>query len=145
VAASFMGRYFLLEGCGKPNERRGARFLTELRAGLTTWVSLANFMLILLFTWIILGHEGSYGLYCKLTHYYRRPASTLRYRLPSMHPLYLILVAHACALQLMAVPMTPIYLSCVDDVKRELITSTATISALASILMGLLANASPQA
>lgn len=32
------------------------------------------------------------------------------------------------------------YLSCVDDVKRELITSTAAISALASTLMGLLAN-----
>ncbi|KXN91313.1 hypothetical protein AN958_01287, partial [Leucoagaricus sp. SymC.cos] len=40
VARSFVGRWFLLEGCGKPKERIGSRFTTEIRAGLTTWVSL---------------------------------------------------------------------------------------------------------
>jgi hypothetical protein len=44
---------------------------TELRAGLTTWVSLTNFILIPLFTWAILGHEGRHGLYCKLIRDYR--------------------------------------------------------------------------
>ena len=32
------------------------------------------------------------------------------------------------------------YLSCVQDVHRDLITTTAAIAALASFLMGLLAN-----
>jgi xanthine/uracil/vitamin C permease (AzgA family) len=34
----------------------------------------------------------------------------------------------------------PVYLTCVSEVRRELITSTAAISALSSFLMGLLAN-----
>ncbi|KAI0641786.1 hypothetical protein C8Q79DRAFT_293577 [Trametes meyenii] len=34
----------------------------------------------------------------------------------------------------------PIYLTCVVDVKRDLITSTAAIAALSSFPMGLLAN-----
>jgi AGZA family xanthine/uracil permease-like MFS transporter len=33
-----------------------------------------------------------------------------------------------------------VYLACVDEVRRDLITSTAAISAMASFLMGLLAN-----
>ena len=32
------------------------------------------------------------------------------------------------------------YLACVNEVRKELITTTAAISALASVLMGLLAN-----
>ena len=32
------------------------------------------------------------------------------------------------------------YLACVDEVQRDLITTTAAVSALASFLMGLLAN-----
>lgn len=34
----------------------------------------------------------------------------------------------------------PTYLSCIQEVKQDLITSTAAISALASVLMGALAN-----
>ena len=34
----------------------------------------------------------------------------------------------------------PAYLSCVNEVQRDLITTTAAVSALASFLMGLLAN-----
>lgn len=33
-----------------------------------------------------------------------------------------------------------VYMSCVADVRRDLITSTAAVSALSSFLMGLLAN-----
>ena len=32
------------------------------------------------------------------------------------------------------------YLACVDEIQRDLITTTAAIAALASFLMGLLAN-----
>ncbi|KAF9445193.1 xanthine/uracil permease [Macrolepiota fuliginosa MF-IS2] len=41
VARSFVGRWFLLDGCGKPKERVGSRFTTEIRAGLTTWAAMA--------------------------------------------------------------------------------------------------------
>lgn len=34
----------------------------------------------------------------------------------------------------------PVYIACVQDVHRDLITTTAAIAALASFLMGLLAN-----
>jgi hypothetical protein len=36
VAASRFGRYFQLEGSGHRRERKGTRFSTEIRAGLTT-------------------------------------------------------------------------------------------------------------
>ncbi|KAH9979530.1 permease family-domain-containing protein [Lactifluus volemus] len=39
VAYSFVGRWFKLEGSGVDKERDGSRFLTELRAGVTTWIS----------------------------------------------------------------------------------------------------------
>jgi AGZA family xanthine/uracil permease-like MFS transporter len=36
VAVSAFGRYFQLEGSGHKRERKGTRFSTEVRAGLTT-------------------------------------------------------------------------------------------------------------
>jgi len=33
VARSVVGRWFRLEGCGHPLERKGSRFTTEMRAG----------------------------------------------------------------------------------------------------------------
>ncbi|PFH49531.1 hypothetical protein AMATHDRAFT_62986 [Amanita thiersii Skay4041] len=41
VADSLVGRWFLLDGCGKPKTRTGSRFTTEVRAGLTTWAAMA--------------------------------------------------------------------------------------------------------
>ncbi|KAF2124063.1 purine transporter [Dothidotthia symphoricarpi CBS 119687] len=41
VSQSPVGRYFHLEGSGHPNEIRGARFTTEMRAGLTTFFTMA--------------------------------------------------------------------------------------------------------
>ncbi|KZV59487.1 hypothetical protein PENSPDRAFT_760424 [Peniophora sp. CONT] len=41
VADSFVGRWFQLEGSGHKSEREGSRFLTEIRAGLTTWAAMA--------------------------------------------------------------------------------------------------------
>ncbi|KAF1923566.1 purine transporter [Didymella exigua CBS 183.55] len=41
VSGSIVGRYFHLEGSGHPNEIKGARFTTELRAGLTTFFTMA--------------------------------------------------------------------------------------------------------
>jgi len=42
VAHSAFGRYFLLEGSGHPKERKGARFTTELRGGLTTFSAMVH-------------------------------------------------------------------------------------------------------
>ncbi|KAL1793284.1 hypothetical protein ACET3X_008266 [Alternaria dauci] len=41
VSASFVGRYFHLDGSGHPNEIKNARFTTEIRAGLTTFFTMA--------------------------------------------------------------------------------------------------------
>ncbi|EJD38349.1 xanthine/uracil permease [Auricularia subglabra TFB-10046 SS5] len=41
VADSAVGRWFRLDGSGHPGARAGSKFTTELRAGLTTWASMA--------------------------------------------------------------------------------------------------------
>ncbi|KAI9742046.1 MAG: hypothetical protein M1834_000436 [Cirrosporium novae-zelandiae] len=41
VAGSFFGRRFRLEGSGHRRERKGSRFLTEIRAGLATFFAMA--------------------------------------------------------------------------------------------------------
>ncbi|KAF7298171.1 hypothetical protein HMN09_01038900 [Mycena chlorophos] len=98
-------RWFRLEGSGHPKERVGSRFsfLTEIRAGVTTWVRInpASARLFLLF--------------CRRQWHTSSP-STLPFSLTLEAPV------------------------CVNEVQKDLITSTAAISALASFLMGLLAN-----
>ncbi|CAL1702767.1 unnamed protein product [Somion occarium] len=103
VADSYVGRWFRLEGSGHPRERIGSRFLTELRAGLTTWAAMAY--IISVNASIIADTGGT----C------------------------------VCEADDLCVA-DPVYLDCVADVRRDLITSTAAVSALASFLMGLLAN-----
>jgi AGZA family xanthine/uracil permease-like MFS transporter len=41
VSHSFVGRYFHLEGSGHRNAIAGATFTTEIRAGLTTFFTMA--------------------------------------------------------------------------------------------------------
>ena len=41
VSHSVVGRYFHLEGSGHPKAIAGARFTTEIRAGLTTFFTMA--------------------------------------------------------------------------------------------------------
>jgi AGZA family xanthine/uracil permease-like MFS transporter len=41
VAKSFVGRRFRLEFSGHRHERKGSRFLTEIRAGLATFFAMA--------------------------------------------------------------------------------------------------------
>ncbi|KAI0085241.1 permease family-domain-containing protein [Irpex rosettiformis] len=103
VADSFVGRWFHLEGSGHPKERIGSRFLTEFRAGLTTWAAMAYIISV---NASILSDSGGTCV-C--------PAGD------------------GCATD-------PDYALCVAEVRRDLITTTAAIAALASFLMGLLAN-----
>lgn len=42
AARSVFGRYFRLEGSGHPKARKGARFTTEIRGGLTTFSSMVH-------------------------------------------------------------------------------------------------------
>jgi len=42
VADSFVGRYFRLEGSGARRERAGSKFTTEVRAGITTFVTMVR-------------------------------------------------------------------------------------------------------
>ncbi|KAI0667399.1 permease family-domain-containing protein [Trametes maxima] len=103
VADSSVGRYFRLEGSGHVKEREGSRFSTEIRAGLTTWATMAY--IVSVNAEIIQSTGGT----CVCP------------------------TGDGCV-------SDPIYLACVAEVKRDLITSTAAISALSSFLMGLLAN-----
>ncbi|KAH9054711.1 permease family-domain-containing protein [Lactarius vividus] len=103
VAYSFVGRWFKLEGSGVPNERQGSRFLTEIRAGITTWAAMAYIISV---NASILSDTGGT---CECP------------------------TGDGCS-------SDATYLACVDEVHRDLITTTAAISALSSFLMGLLAN-----
>ncbi|RPD56806.1 xanthine/uracil permease [Lentinus tigrinus ALCF2SS1-7] len=103
VADSFVGRHFRLEGSGHPKEREGSRFLTEIRAGFTTWAAMAYIISV---NASILKDSGG----------------------PCECP-----TNDGCVTD-------PTYSACVNDVQRDLITTTAAISALASFLMGALAN-----
>ncbi|CAG8657672.1 12044_t:CDS:2, partial [Acaulospora colombiana] len=106
VAESVVGRHFHLEGSGVKSERKGSKFLTEIRAGITTFSAMVYIISV---NAIIISQTGG-DCVC---------AST---------------------------PDDPIclnnteYLLCKDEVRRDLITATAGIAALASFLMGLFAN-----
>lgn len=45
VAKSNVGKYFRLDGSGVRRERIGSKFTTEMRAGLTTFVTMVSFYL----------------------------------------------------------------------------------------------------
>ncbi|KAJ7603824.1 permease family-domain-containing protein [Roridomyces roridus] len=99
VANSFLGRWFRLEGSGHPKERLDSRFTTEIRAGLTTWISVNA---------SILSDTG--GTCVCPTDDFCPTGNSAEYD------------------------------ACVNDVRNDLITTTAAVPALASFLMGLLAN-----
>ncbi|KAH6688950.1 inner membrane protein yicO [Plectosphaerella plurivora] len=46
VAKSAVGRWFKLDGCGHPRERKGSYFLTELRAGVITFFAMAYILAV---------------------------------------------------------------------------------------------------
>ncbi|TFK51558.1 hypothetical protein OE88DRAFT_1801488 [Heliocybe sulcata] len=105
VANSAFGRWFRLEGSGHPKEREGSRFLTEIRAGLTTWAAMAYIISV---NASILADSGGT---CVCNN--------------ADDP--------TCATD-------QDYANCLQEVNRDLITTTAAISALSSFLMGALAN-----
>ncbi|KIY44735.1 xanthine/uracil permease [Fistulina hepatica ATCC 64428] len=103
VADSFVGRYFRLEGSGVLRERIGSRFLTEIRAGLTTWAAMAYIISV---NATIISDSGG-PCVCS--------------------------TGDGCS-------SDTTYNACVEEVFRDLITTTAAIAALSSFLLGLIAN-----
>ncbi|KLO07302.1 hypothetical protein SCHPADRAFT_945397 [Schizopora paradoxa] len=103
VAASRAGWWFQLEGSGHPLQRVGSRFMTEIRAGITTWAAMAYIISV---NASIISDSGGTCI-CP--------------------------TGDGCANDVT-------YNLCVQDVRRDLITSTAAISCLASCLMGVFAN-----
>lgn len=103
VANSIVGRWFQLEGSGVEKEREGSRFLTEIRAGITTWAAMAYIISV---NASIISDSG--GTCVCATN-------------------------DGCLTD-------DAYAACVTEVRRDLITSTAAVSALASALMGFFAN-----
>ncbi|KAJ7117933.1 permease family-domain-containing protein [Mycena crocata] len=104
AADSFAGRWFRLEGSGHSKERIGSRFTTELRAGVTTFASMAYIISV---NASILSDSGGT---CVCPDVFCAPGANA------------------------------VYDACVNDVRNDLIVSTAAIAALSSFLMGLFAN-----
>ncbi|KAG9312542.1 permease family-domain-containing protein [Chiua virens] len=102
VADSVVGRWFRLEGSGHPREREGSRFMTDIRAGLTTWAAMAYII--------------------------------------SVNASIISLSGGTCVCDGPDCSSDQEYQTCVQGIRQDLITSTAAISALASVLMGALAN-----
>ncbi|KFY19882.1 hypothetical protein V491_04139 [Pseudogymnoascus sp. VKM F-3775] len=105
VARSVVGRRFRLEYSGHRFERKGTRFLTEVRAGLATFFAMAYIISV------NAGIVSQTGGTCVCTS--------------STDPL--------CK-------DDPQYLQCVQEINLDLVTGTATISAISSFAMGLFAN-----
>ncbi|KAI9803397.1 MAG: hypothetical protein M1833_000916 [Piccolia ochrophora] len=105
VAASTFGRVFRLDGCGHEKSIRGAVFSTEIRAGITTFFTMAY---IIATNANILSQSGGT---CECTSQTDPICKT-----------------------------DPDYNFCLLGVRRDLITATATIAGLSSILFGFLTN-----
>ncbi|KAG6037823.1 hypothetical protein E4U41_004712 [Claviceps citrina] len=106
VARSPVGKWFRLDGSGHPRERKGSYFMTEIRAGLTTFFAMAYIIAV---NASIVSDSGG-----------------------------------PCVCPQTAEDLTcekdQLYLLCVQDIKQDIVTATAAISALACIAMGILAN-----
>ncbi|KAG6012041.1 hypothetical protein E4U43_007967 [Claviceps pusilla] len=106
VARSFVGKWFRLDGSGIPRERKGSYFMTEIRAGLTTFFAMAY--IIAVNASIVSDSGGT----CVCPHTAEDPTCD----------------------------KDQSYLLCVQDIKQDIVTATAAISALACVAMGMLAN-----
>ncbi|KAF9203986.1 hypothetical protein BGZ49_005809 [Haplosporangium sp. Z 27] len=108
VADSFIGRHFRLQGSGARRERAGSVFTTELRAGLTTFVTMAY--IISVNSLIVTDSGGT----CVCNNGGNTTDVT-------------------CATD-------PAYTECLAELKLDMITATAAIACISSLLMGVFAN-----
>ncbi|KAK6062389.1 permease [Seiridium cupressi] len=104
INRSTFGRVFRLDGSGHPKQIRGASFFRELRAGLTTFATMAYIIAV-------------------NSHVLSESGGTCECNTPSDH----------CKTD-------AAYASCQTILKQDLITATAAIAGLSSILFGFLTN-----
>ncbi|KAL3427064.1 xanthine/uracil permease [Phlyctema vagabunda] len=112
VAKSIVGRRFRLEFSGHRFERKGSRFLTEVRAGLATFFAMAYIISV---NALIITNSGGT---CICENSESEDPFCFDVRSPGYAK----------------------YQSCQQLISRDLITATAAISALTSFTMGLFAN-----
>ncbi|KAG0267705.1 hypothetical protein BG011_000016 [Mortierella polycephala] len=108
VAQSIVGRYFRLEGSGARRERVGSKFTTELRAGLTTFVTMAY--IISVNSLIVTDSGGA----CVCNNGDNATDA-------------------GCFTD-------PAYMDCLAVLKLDMVTATAAIACISTLLMGLFAN-----
>ena len=70
VAKSFVGKRFRLEFSGHKHERKGSRFLTEMRAGLATFFAMAY--IVSVNASIVAGESASASCSAQVTDFYYR-------------------------------------------------------------------------
>ncbi|KAH6603311.1 mfs transporter [Trichoderma cornu-damae] len=110
LGASLLGRLFRLAGSGHPDAVEGTSFFREIRAGLTTFATMAYIIAVNLSCMkaSILSQTGG-TCDCSLAN--RFQCDTL-----------------------------PGYVDCKEEVRRDLITATAALAGIASLFFGLLTN-----
>ncbi|EPE34081.1 inner membrane protein yieG [Glarea lozoyensis ATCC 20868] len=114
VAQSAVGRRFRLEFSGHRRERKGTRFLTEVRAGLATFFAMAYIISV---NAQITADSGGTCI-CVSNGFLPSDPFCMNKKNPAYIP----------------------YEKCVQEVNRDLITGTAAIAALSSFSMGFFAN-----
>ncbi|KJZ79350.1 hypothetical protein HIM_01501 [Hirsutella minnesotensis 3608] len=105
ITTSRFGRLFRLAGTGHPNEIRGATFLREFRAGLTTFTTMAYIIAV---NASLLSQTGG-TCECDITP--RELCDSI-----------------------------PEFAACKEEVRRDLVTATAALAGMASIVFGALTN-----
>jgi AGZA family xanthine/uracil permease-like MFS transporter len=129
VAKSVVGRHFRLEFSGHRHERKGSRFLTEVRAGLATFFAMAY--IVSVNASIV---SGTFSILESLssTKYVADTGGTcICEASPDFNDPY-------CTNSLN--PAYSTYQMCTQEINRDLVTGTAAIAALTSFCMGLFAN-----
>ncbi|KAJ5042990.1 uncharacterized protein L3040_004379 [Drepanopeziza brunnea f. sp. 'multigermtubi'] len=114
VARGPVGRHFRVEFSGHPHERKGSRFITEIRAGLATFFAMAY--IISVNASIVAASGGT--CVCMPSEDY--PTDNHCNNIDN--------------------PSTPAYNSCKQEINRDMVTATAAISCLTSFCMGFFAN-----
>lgn len=133
MAKSLVGRHFRLEYSGHRRERKGTRFLTELRAGTSTFFAMAYIISVnatvvagessaVSVSLAILTKDIASGATCVCGPTNNDWTTRDPFCMSDANPSYIS------------------YMSCTQEIKREIVTATAATAALTTFAMGLFAN-----
>ncbi|KPM43558.1 putative xanthine/uracil permease [Neonectria ditissima] len=125
VTTSRFGRFFHLSGTGHPNEIAGSTFFREVRAGLTTFATMAYIVAV------------------NVRFAQQLSNSVVSTNCFSLEASLLAQTGGTCVCDLedrQACDNIDSYATCKEEVRRDLITATAAVAGLASFMFGLLTN-----